>query len=114
MYVFIFSPSPRSPGPFPAPPSDRFYQAAHPRPPASHPAALTSGVSKCPFRAALQAKSVHTTATDPTPKLAEKIAPPPPPPPPRQTEDESEAKAQGHCKCIAEGLKPKGKRNREE
>ena len=81
---------------------ERFYHAAHPN---GHKASsAASGVTKCPFRAALQSKSLHTSSATSVPPAV-------------QTKSQGEVKKmernetndESHqCKCVVDGLTPKG------
>lgn len=91
---------------------EHFYLAAHG---SSPPRPSAAGGGKCPFRAALQAQSLHTTAaeTSPTSSKSCKAVPAP-----RVKEEEEEREGglkhpgvhapSSNCKCVAEGLRPKG------
>lgn len=91
---------------------EHFYLAAHG---SSPPRPSAAGGGKCPFRAALQAQSLHTTAaeTSPTSSKSCKTVPAP-----RVKEEEEEREGglkhpgvhapSSNCKCVAEGLRPKG------
>ena len=92
---------------------DHFYQAAHgsfpPRPSAA-------GGRRCPFRAALQVQNVHTTAVETSRTSSEscKAAPNAKVKEEGEGEGEKGLKHPGvklpspNCKCVAEGLRPKG------
>lgn len=79
--------------------AERFYHAAHPYGPKS---SGISGVTKCPFRAALQSKNLHTSNTAAVRPAIE-------------TSTKGEVKSEGmetaeshQCKCVVDGLTPKG------
>lgn len=89
--------------------TERLYQSVHG---SSKPQSNGGGVSRCPFRAALQSnKSVHTSATGGQIRATEKIAEKPFPPVQQEEEEKSECGARQsasdvHCKCAAQGLQP--------
>lgn len=83
--------------------AERFYHAAHPHGHKS-PTSAASGVTKCPFRAALQSKSLHTSNATSVPPAV-------------QTRSQGEVKRterdetddESHqCKCVVDGITPKG------
>ena len=82
--------------------TERFYHAAHPN---GHKSSSTgSGVTKCPFRAALQSKSLHTSsATSVPPAVQTKSHGEVKKTERNETSDESH-----QCKCVVDGLTPKG------
>ena len=62
--------------------------------------AVSAVEGKCPFRSAMQAQSLRTSApetTTSTSAAATKVA-----------TMEMEEKEQNDCKCVADGLRPKG------
>ena len=77
--------------------ADRFYKMAHP----NGVPVSSLGSGRCPFRAVLQAKSLHTTSLCVATSTVAK-----------QTEDhvsrEADQDHRSECKCVAAGLKPKG------
>ena len=92
------------------PSTERFYHAAHPNGHKSSSAAVSGGMTRCPFRAALQSKkSLHTSSATSVPPAVQ-----------TRTQGEEEAKRmerrnetnvndEGHrCKCVVDGLAPKG------
>ena len=83
--------------------TERFYHAAHPNGHKSSSAG-SAGVTKCPFRAALQSKSLHASSATSVPPAV-------------QTKshgevkkmDRNETSDENHqCKCVVDGLTPKG------
>lgn len=81
---------------------DRFYQTVHPGVPRSSAAG-----GHCPFRAVLQTQGLRTSTTEPTA--------PAPAPAFVETREEKPSvgggnvRSQEECKCVSEGLRPKGK-----
>lgn len=74
---------------------ERFYHSAH----ANLPKPTTSKISKCPFRATLQAQGVHSTSSLTAFPDAQLKA--------TKKEDGKKENEDG-CQCVAEGLQPKG------
>ena len=81
--------------------AERFYRAAHPNGPKS---SAISGVTKCPFRAAVQSKHLHTSNAAAVPPAVQTST--------KQGEVEKiepvETVTSHQCKCVVDGLTPKG------
>lgn len=73
--------------------AESFYKMAH-------PVAPRSIGGKCPFRAALQAQSFHSSPLASTSTS--------PPAPVFSKQEGKEVTGGGECKCVADGLRPKG------
>lgn len=81
--------------------TERFYHTAHPAGPKSSIA--RSGATKCPFRAALQSKTLHTSSTAAVPPAVETSSKG------EVKETEKMETSEAHqCKCVVDGLTPKG------